>query len=175
MESVTRIFLTGMPGAGKTFWGEKVATAYQMHFTDLDQYISEKEHADIPTLFARYEESGFRELEHKYLEEIIDTAAAPTIVACGGGTPCFLNNMDLMKRSGCVVYLQCGTDTLVRHIQHGNDSRPLLRNKPDLNAYLTGLLKMRERFYLEADHILHIKDISLATFEQIISSCTNKE
>src|SRR3954468_20375196 len=97
------IFLVGMPGTGKTWWGTRLASEYQVLFIDLDTYIEQHEKASVPALFASYGEKGFREKEHIALEKLVADKTFNGIVACGGGTPCFSGNMELMKGAGTVI------------------------------------------------------------------------
>ncbi len=172
-DSNRKIFLVGMPGAGKTYWGQKLAQEYKLEFTDLDVFIAGQEQATIPALFAQYGESGFREKESKYLMKLIKTTDV-AIIACGGGAPCFHRNMALMKEAGIVIYLQADIETLMHNIQKSDEIRPLLKGKANIGGYLKGLLHKRTAFYEQAHFILQTKNISLITFDEIISSCINK-
>ncbi len=167
------IFLVGMPAAGKTYWGEKIAHKYKLQFLDLDRYVATQERASIPALFAQYGEKGFRERENKHLARFIETVAEDTIIASGGGTPCFLENMQLMKNAGTVIFLDTEMPALLQRITDDTEVRPLLNKRADLGGYLKDLLGKRKPFYEHAHHILHTKDISLTTFDQIISVCIN--
>jgi shikimate kinase len=169
------IFLTGMPAAGKTYWGQKISEKYQLDFTDLDAYISLEEKASIPALFAQYGENGFREKENKALKKLIKQTANPSIVACGGGTPCFYDNMSIMKQAGIVIYLLADIPWLMNNISSSDEIRPLLKGRGDVSVYLADLLKKRKPFYEQANYILPTKDISLLTFNEIISSCINRQ
>ncbi len=173
-DSPKLIFFIGMPAAGKTFWGEKIAAAHHILFIDLDLFVAEQEKASIPALFAQYGENGFREREHKHLKKLIDSIATDAVVACGGGTPCFNENMELMKSAGTVIYLNADIPYLVHNISNSEEIRPLLKGRGDMSIYLEGLLKKRKHFYEQAHHILQTKDISLITFDEIISSCINR-
>jgi shikimate kinase len=168
-----KIFLIGMPGGGKTYWGAALAQGYELKFFDLDAFISAEEKAGIPALFARYGEAGFREKENKNLKKIINISGGG-IVACGGGTPFFYDNMALMKKAGIVIYLQADVETLVRNMQQSNETRPLLKGRDDVAAYLKDLLITRKEVYEQAHIILPVKDVSLATFGEIILSCINR-
>ena len=168
------IFLIGMPAAGKSYWGDKIAGAYSLQFTDLDLFIAEQERASIAALFASYGENGFREREQKYLKQIIKKAAADTIIATGGGTPCFADNMKVMLASGTVIYLQAEIACLLHNLENSHVARPLLKGKGDMAAHLSGLLQKREKIYSQAHHILPTKDISLITFVEIISACIDR-
>ena len=168
------LFLVGMPAAGKTFWGDKIAKAYPLEFIDLDVFVSEQEKASIPALFAQYGENGFREREHKHLKKLISNIKLDTVIACGGGTPCFNENLQLIKDAGTVIYLEADIPYLLDNINNSEEIRPLLRGRGDVGAYLEGLLQKRNRFYKQAHHILQTKNISLITFDEIISSCINR-
>jgi len=162
------IFLVGMPAAGKTYWGNKIALEYKMPFTDLDVFIAEQERASISALFAMYGENGFREREQKYLKKIIATFTA-TIVACGGGTPCYSDNIELMKQAGTVIYLQVDVPGLLNNLKKSDEVRPLLNNRGDMSVYLQDMLDKRKKFYEQAHHIFQAKGISLSTFGKILS------
>lgn len=162
------IFLVGMPAAGKTYWGNQIAKAYNLPFADLDVFIAEQEKANISALFAMYGENGFREREQKYLKKIITTVTG-TIIACGGGAPCFNDNMQLMKQAGIVVYLKADIAWLLKNLKKSGEIRPLLNNRGDLSVYLQDMLDKRSKFYEQAHHILQTKDISLTTFAKIIN------
>jgi shikimate kinase len=163
------IFLIGMPGAGKTYWGKKVADEFGYTFTDLDIYIEKKEKASIATLFEIEGEDGFRDMENRYLAAVIKASAEDTVIACGGGTPCFFNNMDMMLEAGEVIYLQSSIPCLVNNLQHETTKRPLLKNNPDIAATLTAMLAERKEDYELAQHILQTENISLTTFEKILN------
>jgi len=168
------IFLIGMPAVGKSFWGDKIARAYPLTFIDLDVYIADQENASVSALFAKYGENGFREREQKYLNKIIATTASDLIVACGGGTPCFADNLQIMKKAGKVIYLQAETAYLLENLKSSDELRPLLNGRGDMTIYLDTLLQKRKNIYEQAHYILHTKDISLITFDEIISSCINR-
>lgn len=170
---MSMIFLVGMPGAGKTYWGKKIAAEYGWQFTDLDAYIETAEGRSIPAIFREDGENIFREKEQAALVEIIGTATGRNIVACGGGTPAFFNNADLMKRAGCVVYLRTAIDILVQRIQT-MEQRPLLANATDMAAALAALHVKREPFYMQAGYIVDTQNISVLTFEKIIQECTDR-
>jgi shikimate kinase len=160
-------FLTGMPGAGKTHWGNLLAKQYQWPFFDLDRFIEENEKETIAGLFNKYGETGFRQMESDYLKKAIGNLSAPAIIACGGGTPCFFNNTELMKNSGSVIYLEATVDFLLGNINRNPGLRPLLTGKEDPLAFLEMLLAQRKPFYEQADYILQANTLSLPIFAQI--------
>ena len=163
------VFLIGMPGVGKTYWGKRLAEHLGVDFIDLDTYIEKKEKAPIATLFEIDGEEGFRDKEQQYLQRIILTAADDAVVACGGGTPCFYNNMDSMLANGTVIYLQANITYLTNNLDKENGRRPLLANG-NLEPKLKGLLQKREEDYLRAPYILQTENISLTTFDKILNN-----
>lgn len=169
------IFLIGMPGVGKTYWGRNVAAAFGWHFADLDACISQNEGQSVADIFTTHGEAGFRQREQAVLLQLIDSAPPTTIIACGGGTPCYYHNMQLMKEAGKVVYLQATIPDLVACITADTTIRPLLQGETDIADKLHHLLAARSPVYEQAHYILQAGDISVATFAQIIASCTNRQ
>jgi shikimate kinase len=173
--SAKLLFIVGMPGAGKSYWGAQIAEHYQLAFIDMDVFVATEERASIPALFASYGENGFREREHRHLLKIIKNTTVDTVIACGGGTPFFLDNMKEMKASGTVIYLDATVPEILNHLSESTEIRPLLRGKADLGKHLEELLAKRKKIYEQADHIIPTKLISLGIFKEIISSCTNRQ
>jgi shikimate kinase len=164
-----------MPAVGKTYWGNKIARQYNLPFIDLDTFIEEQERMSIIDLFAVHGEKGFREKEHSYLGRIIAHNTRPLILAAGGGTPCFYDNMAQLKNAGTVVYLRADISYLVHNMKNSAATRPLLNGRPDIGLYLEEMLKTREPVYGQAHYILDVKNISLVTFDKIIGSlCTHR-
>ena len=160
-----KTFLVGMPGSGKSYWGQQVAARYSMPYIDLDSAITAVENMSIPQIFEAYEEEGFRERERKCLLDIIESVDGDAIIACGGGTPCFYDNMQLMKDAGTVIYLEATPDYLQQNMEKDSGVRPLLDGS---TAQLAEMLTSRGPYFRQAHLILQAKDISLATFEKII-------
>lgn len=162
------VFLIGMPGAGKTWWGRRIAAHYGLHFYDLDAVIEEKEGISIASIFEQSGETYFRKRESELLAELIARADSPAIIACGGGTPVFNDNMQRMKNKGTVIYLRAQLSTILRHLQSDNVPRPLLTKK-DIEAELEQLLRKRAPVYEKADHIFDVETLSVATFAKILA------
>ncbi len=178
MESVIEmkhiIYFTGMPGAGKTYWGKKVAESLQLPFADLDEYIEKRKQISIAEYWAQHGEAAFRTLESECLLELIDLVEPYTVIACGGGTPAYNGNMAKMKASGFVIYLRIGFKQLMEHLEHEGHKRPLFtENKFQLHEKLEVLLKERKKYYEQANFILDFESISLPIFTEIIKKCLN--
>lgn len=145
-----RIFLVGYMGSGKTTLGKAYARVNEMEFIDLDWYIEERMHKTIGELFAERGESGFRELERKMLHEVGEFENV--MIACGGGTPCFYDNMDYMNGVGDTVFLDVCPDVLFRRLKIAKAKRPLLADKTDteLMDFIVEALEKRLPFYTRA-------------------------
>ncbi len=153
-----RIILVGYMGAGKTTVGKALAKALNLQFYDLDWYIESRQHKTVPQIFAERGEEGFRKIEHNMLHEVAEFE--DVVISCGGGTPCFFDNMDYMNAQGDVVYLKAAPEVLYRHLLMGKTERPLLKGKSpeELISFITEQLAKREPFYNKARHTL---DVSL--------------
>lgn len=167
------IFLVGMPGAGKSYWAEKISTAYNLSLVDLDKRIEGREGQTIKNIFRSKGEAYFRNLETTLLLELVADKQNDVIVACGGGTPCFADNLKNMQQAGNIVYLRANIESLLKRLENEVLHRPLLQ-KGDLRSYLQDLLNKRKPIYEQAHYILDTETISLSTFDKIISSCINR-
>lgn len=154
MEEKKLIFICGFMGCGKTTQGKKLAKEIGYYFIDLDDYISNQYDKTITDLFKEIGEEEFRKIESKALQECIqDNLKA--LIAVGGGTPCFGNNMDLMTTNGLVVYLKMDSDALYNRLFNAKQDRPLIKDKADeeMLLYIENILKTREPFYEKAQII----------------------
>ena len=153
-----RIFLIGFMGSGKSHVGKKLAQAIGFLFIDLDDWIEAREQRTIRQLFDAEGEAAFRQMERRAL---LDMAQFPSVVvACGGGTPCFFNNIEWMNDNGVTIYLQVSTDILFQRLQVDKTDRPLLRgmNEEKLRRFMEQKLAEREPFYRQASVIYEVKE-----------------
>ena len=153
-----RIILIGYMGAGKTTVGKALAKELGIPFYDLDWYIENRRRKTVSEIFAEVGEEGFRQIEHNMLHEVAEFE--DVIISCGGGTPCFFDNIDYMNQQGQVIYLRCEPQVLQKHLMMGKTERPLLKDKSpeQLIDYITEHLKEREPYYNKARYTL---DVSL--------------
>lgn len=163
------IFLIGMPGCGKTYWGEKVAKELNYNFVDTDALIEESEQRSISEIFAKEGEQFFRGLERKTLFDVIFNTNKKTIVACGGGLPAHEDNLDVMKQNGCVVYLQCDLDILAKRIEK-DKNRPMLSNKENLTQQLGEIYEARMPYYMVAHNVLVQDEITIDNIKTIVNN-----
>lgn len=147
---MTRIFLIGYMGAGKTTLGKAFSRELGLTFIDLDWYIEERFHKTVQQLFSERGEQGFRELERKMLHEVAEFE--DVVISAGGGTPCFFDNMDYMNACGDTVFLQVEPEVLFRRLKVAKQQRPLLANKSDeeLMNFICEALQKRHPFYSQA-------------------------
>ena len=151
-----RIILVGYMGSGKTTVGKALSKDTGLMFYDLDWYIESRMRKSVSQIFAERGEEGFRKIEYNMLHEVAEFE--DVIISCGGGTPCFFDNMDYLNQQGDVVYLKASPDTLYKHLLMEKVERPLLKDKSpeELIAYITEHLKEREPFYSQAQYTLDV-------------------
>ncbi len=168
---MTRILIIGYMGAGKTTLGKVLAKDLGLPFYDLDWYIESRMMKTVPQLFAERGEKGFRKVEHNMLHEVAEFE--DVVISCGGGTPCFYDNMEYMNAQGDTVYLKASPEVLYAHLQMGKVERPLLKNKTreEMQAFIQEQLAEREKYYTKARHIFNV-DL-LDNYEKIQTSVNN--
>lgn len=144
------IYLIGFMGSGKTTLGRALAAATGLRFIDLDEYIEEKSGATVREIFATRGEAAFREIERATLLEV--SRMDDVIVACGGGTPCFGSNMELMNATGLTVLLEASFPRLLERLTEGRAKRPLIAamERDELEAYIRATLVARMPHYSKA-------------------------
>src|SRR3990170_573167 len=125
-----RVFLIGFMGSGKTHWGKQLAVQLKIPFYDLDEVISDNEKKSVAEIFSTQGEEAFRIKEREHLEKLIDENTS-MVLSCGGGTPCFFNNIERMKKYGVVVWLNTHVEILLSRLMKEKSSRPLIRNLAD--------------------------------------------
>ncbi|WP_434035406.1 shikimate kinase [Formosa sp. 4Alg 33] len=149
------LILIGYMGSGKSTLGKKLAKTLNYPFIDLDHYIEEKEELSISELFKVKGEIYFRKKEHEYLKEILEEQN-DVVLALGGGTPCYANNMDLIKADSksTSIYFKAGINELVGRLKHERAKRPLLNRfdtDEELVEFIGKHLFERAAYYNQAD------------------------
>ena len=149
---MVRVFLIGYMCSGKTTVGKAFAIKYGLQFIDMDWYIEGRFHKTVKQIFAEKGEEAFREMERKMLHEVGDFENV--IIATGGGTPCFFDNVQYMNQQGKTVYLKADIDTLYNRLEIGKAKRPLLMNKSgeEMKQFIREQLAKRESFYSQATY-----------------------
>ena len=160
-----RIIIIGYMGSGKTTVGHALSQELGLPFYDLDWYIETRMHRTVKQIFDEKGEEGFRKIEHNLLHEVAEFE--DVIISCGGGTPCFFDNIDYMNQVGEVFYLKASPETILQHLSMSRGERPLLKDKTpeQLQQFVTEQLAQREPFYSKARHIVDVN--VLDSFDKI--------
>lgn len=143
-----KLYLIGLPGSGKSFLGKQLAEEAKIPFIDLDKTIEQEVGVSISKIFSDKGEEYFRSLEavvlrHKSLEDEF-------VMACGGGTPCFHDNMTFMNASGKTIFLNTPIPEIINRLNTlEKQNRPLLAGteSEELEEKLKILLANRLSFY----------------------------
>jgi shikimate kinase len=149
-----RIYLVGYMASGKSNLGQILAEKLEYAFVDLDYLFEERFRIRVLDFFEKYDEKGFRTIEQSLLLET--TGLDNIVIATGGGTPCFFDNMDVIRKSGLSIYLHWEIKALVGRLRQVKRKRPLLKDIPDnkLEEISAAQLLQREFYYRQADYTL---------------------
>ena len=157
-----RIYLIGFMGSGKTHWGRLLGSKLTLPFFDLDKQIVEEEKKPIVKIFEEKGEEYFRMVEKEALY-ILTESHESFVMACGGGTPCYFNNIDYMNNNGTTVWLNTRLDVLFNRLLEEKESRPLLKNLTDAQLKQFILKKFSERriYYEQASLVIEESEASV--------------
>lgn len=164
----------GFMGSGKTTLGTALHSATGVDFVDLDDAIEERAGKTIKQIFAEQGEEAFRQLETETLALV---ATRGGVVACGGGTPCFGNNMELMNELGTTVWLQAPVDLLVNRLIVATAKRPLIAgmSRQQLHDYVVKTVEARTPHYSRATQSFDASDLdTLEGIERSVKSFVNQ-
>lgn len=156
MSDKHNIILTGMPGAGKTYIGEKLSEKLSdFVFVDTDNLIEQKLNMSIPQIFKTKGEEFFRKTETEVIKNVLKSSSNQ-IIAIGGGA-FNKNNIDILKQNGVVFYLKASINLLYERVKNEN-KRPLLMDTDDVKLKLSKLLNDRENNYKKAHYTIAQED-----------------
>lgn len=162
MNKQLKVVLVGLPGSGKSTFGRQLAKEMDFPFLDLDQLIEERYQLKISEIFSMHGEGTFRDRESLVLKDTLKQDRA-FILASGGGTPCFNDNMDLINAEAISVYLDVPLGSISSRLQTSKaQQRPLFQglDQGELTLKLKSLLVSREYFYNQAKIKLSGEDFS---------------
>ncbi|MFL0353514.1 shikimate kinase [Xanthomarina sp. GH4-25] len=168
-----KIILLGYMASGKSLIGSELAKILKINYIDLDQFIEEKEGKSIQKIFLEKGEIFFRKIENSYLKEII-SSKDDLILSLGGGTPCFSNNLELLKENKDVTsfFLNVPVNELARRLMNDKSNRPLVAYVSDQNDMLEFVGKhLFERlpFYNQANYKIDGNKVKAEVIENIVS------
>jgi len=157
-----RVFLIGMPAAGKSLVGKRLAQRIGYYFIDLDRLIEQQSGEKIDAIFKKKGEDYFRLVEQKALHSM--DSLREVVIATGGGTPCFHNNMQWMKTNGFCIFINPSLDTILHRLDNEKSNhRPLLQKNigTDLRSTLERLYRERKPIYSEAQLAINREDFPM--------------
>ncbi len=153
--------------------GAALAKKLNYDFIDLDDFIAQQEKTSIAALFRIKGEIYFRKKEFFYLQELLKSRKK-TVLALGGGTPCYGKNMELiLEHTPHVFYLKATIETLVHRLKKEQQQRPLIKDiqKEKLSEFIRKHLFERSYYYLKAPNSITVDNLQpLEVAERIIAS-----
>jgi len=164
-----KIFLIGFMGSGKTHWGQRLSEKLNIPFFDLDEQITTHEEKSITEIFSGNGEEYFRLLEKDILH-IITESHENFVMACGGGAPCFYNNIDYMNQSGTTVWINTPIETLFQRLIAEKENRPLIREltNAQLKGFIIKKFSDRKIYYEQADIVIDEEPVKLESLVEKI-------
>ncbi|MBQ7941676.1 MAG: shikimate kinase [Muribaculaceae bacterium] len=164
------VFLIGYMGSGKSTMGRSLSAYMNKELIDLDHYIEARYHQSVKDIFSERGEEAFRIIEKNMLHEVGEFEN--TIIACGGGTPCYFDNMEFMKNKGITVFLNASHEALMRRLStpKAKSKRPIISNKSneELAQFITEAIEKRYPYYSQAE--IHFDSDWLEDGKQVAAS-----
>lgn len=164
------IVLSGYMGSGKSLVGAALAEKLNYDFIDLDDFIVQQEKMSIAALFRIKGEIYFRKKELLYLQELLKDRKK-TVLALGGGTPCYGKNMELiLEHTPHVFYLKATIETLVHRLKKEQQQRPLIKDiqKEKLSEFIRKHLFERNYYYLKSPNVIAIDGLQPSEVAEFI-------
>ena len=160
-------------GSGKSTYGKELAEAMGYEFMDLDVEIEKQAKTKIATIFGEKGEDFFRKLEREMLLKTVDLD--DVVIATGGGTPCFSDNIKWMNENGQTVYLKLFEPELKKRLEPVMADRPLLKNiDPDeLDNFIYKALRARAYYYHQAKIVIEPMLLKVEDLAGVLRSIPN--
>ena len=157
-----------MMGSGKTYWAELLKKKMKVPCYDLDTIIEIIEEKSVEEIFEQDGEEFFRKLEAKALRWFAEKKQF--ILSCGGGTPCFTNNIEWMNKQGITIWIDEPIEVLAERLIKEREVRPLLKDikENEMKDFLKNKSEERMPFYSKAKYRLQGDEITLQAFQKII-------
>ena len=140
-------------GVGKSTIGKKLALQMNVNFIDVDNEIELSEKTTIKEIFKKRGEEYFRKIESTILKRIEPNS----IVACGGGLPCYNDNIKYINKNGVSIYLYADANNIFKRIKKDITNRPLINDmkKKDLKSYIKSKVRERSEIYKKANFTIN--------------------
>jgi shikimate kinase len=171
---VERIYLVGFMGSGKTAAGRRLAEKLNLQWIDTDKFIERRRNKTVSQIISENGQDKFRQIENSVIEEL--SAYEDVVVSCGGGLPCFYDNMLTMNKTGITIYLKTSPTVLIERLKAAKTERIFLKNKSEdeLKEYIYKTLQEREFFYNQAKIVIDIQE-NYGVTESIIENLRIKK
>jgi len=152
------IFIIGFMGVGKSTIGKQLALQMNVNFVDVDKEIELSEETSIAEIFNERGEEYFREIESR----IIRRLQPNSIIACGGGLPCYNDNIKYINDNGVSIYLYADESNILKRIKKNIANRPLINDikKKDLKSYVKSKVRERSDIYNKANFTINTNNKS---------------
>ena len=155
------IYIIGFMGSGKTTAGKKLASLLGWSFIDLDKRVEEFTGKIIPEIFSQNGEDYFRIIETQLLRNL--KSWINIVISTGGGTPCYIDNMDYMIETGLTIYLKLTPAELKSRLSQSKGERPLIKDldQEELTSFIKEKLAVREKWYDRSDLTIDGVDLDI--------------
>lgn len=137
-------------GSGKSTFGKKLAKELALPFIDLDKEVELKAKCSISDIFKYLGEDTFRKMESETLHELSNREEF--VMATGGGTPCYFNNIEHINKKGTSIYIELDALSIFNRLANAKNIRPTIKDKKDdeLLSFIKEKLAEREPIYKQA-------------------------
>ena len=159
-------------GSGKSVIGDELAGLLKYKFVDLDVEITNAVGLTIPHIFQVHGENYFRQIEKEQLHKTVNHEKV--VVATGGGTPNFYDNMKWMNLNGVTVYLKMNPGILFRRLAFEKAERPRIKDLTDIELMeqIVEEITRREHVYLKAKHVIEDLEVTSDNIAKILKNNT---
>jgi shikimate kinase len=170
-----RIYLLGYMGSGKSVLGDELAGLLKYKFIDLDEEVSKAVGLTIPHIFQVHGENYFRQIEKEQLHNTANIEKA--VIATGGGTPNYFDNMKWMNTNGTTIYLKMNPGILFRRLAFEKAERPRIKDLTDIELMeqIVEDITRREHVYLKSQHIIEDMQVTSDNIAKMLNSKPTKK
>lgn len=164
------IFLTGFMGSGKSTFGRKLAKQLGLRFYDLDKMVEEKAKCSVEDIFKYLGEDTFRQMESECLHTF--EGQENFVLSCGGGTPCYFDNMEFIMEQGLCIYLEMDEASLFNRLVHAKSVRPTIKGftEEELKLFIKDTLAKRREIYERAHLVVPALSLKPAELKELVES-----
>lgn len=151
----------GYMGAGKSTTSKRLANRLGWEAYDTDRLFEARFKISINDFFHKYDADLYRKLETQILHETLSLDNA--VIATGGGTPCFNDNMEWMNQNGFTVFLKISSQSAITRLSQSKVKRPLIYDRPaeEISEFILRNYDERLPFYEQAQLTVKGEDLDL--------------